>query len=162
MKNFFIFIFVISSFNLYSQQKSDADKLNYYWGITLGLPNDFNLAASVESANFGLRLSGGAWFSGKYGAQLDLSYIFMHNKIFKHELTLIFGYSHNKKINNNGFFAYYDSSPTFYDKLNYSFYFGPAYSISWQGLLLQIGAVLGTGNFKKPKLISEIGYLFLL
>ena len=164
MKKVTILFILLLSINLFSQHVSEINKTKFYWGITLGLPNDLNPVICLNKKNYGIRLSGGVWFNRKYGAQLDLFYIFSANKVFEHQVNLITGYSHNKKINNNSFFAsiYGGSSPIFYEELNNSFYIGPAYSISWQGLFLQIGAVLGTGNFKKPKLISEIGYLFLL
>ena len=164
MKKVIILFVLLLSINLFSQQEKEINKTKFYWGITLGLPNDLNPAICLEKKNFGFRLSGGVWFNKKYGAQLDLFYVFYSNKVFEHQLNLIAGYSHNRAIKSNSFFAYIygDYNPITSDNLNNSFYIGPAYTISWQGLFFQIAVAIGTGNFQKPKLISQIGYLFLL
>ena len=157
-----LFLVSIISIKTYSQEIDKQEKIKYYGGIILGLPNDLNPSVGINYKNYVFRLSGGAWFSNKYGAQLDLIYIFSSSKNFQHNLLIISGYSHNRKIINQSFFSMYDVGGIYYSQNNDSFYFGPAYSISWNGLFIQIGSAWGTGNFEKPKMVSFIGYTFSL
>ena len=42
MKKVIILFIMLLSINLFSQQESEINKTKFYWGITLGLPNDLN------------------------------------------------------------------------------------------------------------------------
>jgi hypothetical protein len=163
MKTFIMIFVIIFSLKSFPQNSTITvkSKINYLLGLALGNPNDVNAVGGLYYKNYGIKISGGAWLIKKYGIQIDLEYVLSSQKDIKHQLSFLFAYSHNYKSSNQSFFFLKTISEDLaHDKYNNSFYSGIAYSFSWRGFFIQLGPAWGTGNFEKPKLVSQLGYFY--
>jgi len=155
-------LFLIFSINLFPQVSSNKEKdLKFFLGLVGGNPINVNPTIGIYWKDYGIRLSGGAWVNNRYGVQLDLTYIFPSKNSIYHQVSLIAAYAHNRKITRNHFFAnIYRNGPPEFEYIHSS-YFGLAYSLLWNGFFIQTGPAFGTGNFEKPKLMIQLGYIYV-
>jgi hypothetical protein len=153
----FVFILIIT-FKLLPQEENNK---KFFLGIVGGNPININPTAGMYFDDYGIRLSGGAWIYSRYGLQLDLTYVLSSKNSTQHQISIISAYAHNRKYTDNNFFYIFYHKLAEYEYIN-SFYFGLAYNFVWKGLFIQAGPALGTGNFKNPRLIMQLGYIHLL
>lgn len=150
-------IVIILTFGLYPQE--EIENVKYCLGVVAGSPINVNLTTGLYFNNYSARLSGGVWIYDRYGAQLDLTYVFLSADPIQHQVAFISAYAHNQKYaGNNFFYIIYHGGVEEGDYIN-SFYFGIAYNFLWKGLFIQTGSAWGTGNFEKPRFIMQLGYI---
>ncbi|OGU37719.1 MAG: hypothetical protein A2315_07740 [Ignavibacteria bacterium RIFOXYB2_FULL_35_12] len=156
-------LLIILSIGIFPQEspKKEKENVKLFLGVVGGNPIEVNTTAGIYFNNFGIRISGGAWIYSRYGLQLDLTYIFSSKNSIQHQVSLISAYVSNRKLTSNNFFNFiYRSGPAEYEYIN-SLYFGATYNFLWKGLFIQLGPAWGTGNFEKPRLIMQLGYVHI-
>jgi len=152
-----ILLLIFLTVELFPQEENE--NIKYFLGVVAGSPINVNLTTGLYFKDYCARLSGGVWIYDRYGVQLDLTYVFLSNQSIQHQISLISAYAHNRKYaDDNFFYIIYHSGVEEGDNIN-SFYFGIAYNFLWKGLFIQAGPAWGTGNFEKPRLTMQIGYI---
>lgn len=131
-----------------SEQQQD-----YYttFGLTLGTPAGVNLNLGRYFDQFGLRLSGGYW--GTLGG-IDLNAMSLLNRgsSFTHELFVGCGYLSIEEEVHDGFWGYYT-------RVRDWLYLEGGWSCNWSGFFGLIGLSVGSGSFRSPQLVLQIGYV---
>ena len=158
-----IILVIILSIWVFAQESPQLEKENvkFFLGVVGGNPINVNSIVGIFFNNYGIRLSGGVWVYDRYGVQLDLTYVFLSNQSIQHQISLISAFAHNRKYTDNNFFyIIYHSGPAEDEYIN-SFYFGIAYNFFWKGFFIQAGSAWDTGNFEKPRLIMQLGYIHI-
>lgn len=138
--------------------QEENENIKYFLGVVAGNPINVNLTTGLYFKDYSARLSGGVWIYDRYGVQLDLTYVFLSNQSIQHQISLISAYAHNRKYTDDNFFYIIYHSEAGYEYIN-SVYFGVTYNFLWKGLFIQAGPAWGTGNFEKPRLTMQIGYI---
>ena len=152
-----ILLLIFLTVELFPQEENENVK--YFLGAVGRNPINVNLTTGADFKDYGARLSGGVWIYDRYGVQLDLTYVFLSKQSIQHQISLISAYAHNRKYTDDNFFyIIYHSERQEYEYIN-SVYFGVTYNFLWKGLFIQAGPAWGTGNFEKPRLTMQIGYI---
>ena len=153
-----LIVFILLAANFLYSQTSTNSKNNFRLGFIIGDPTTFMLAAGKDMNDYSFRISTGGWIDETYTIQSELIYKLYKRDTFEQNIGLIAGYNRGKKLYERTFYNYYFHWNVDHPGKTNSFYLGPSYRINWSHFYIQASAVVGTGNFKYPRLLMQIGY----
>jgi hypothetical protein len=130
------------------ERKSD-DRGFFMLGLGIGTPSGAALVGGYDFGPLAIRLSGGGWSRGWYGAEGDLAIRFNRGSTFAHGISIIGGRSGTNPVNEQGT----------EDRKAQSF-LGVTYDVYLSGFFLQAGLAFGRGDYPSPDAVYQFGYLF--
>ncbi len=147
----FCLFFIIAAAGVARSQTDDGNSA--VLGVVIGAPSSIALVGGYDAGPVALRLSGGAWGKGWYGAQADVSVIFSRSGSFSQGLSVLAGQYGTKVVS-------LDDQLQEVTQFNKQKYLGIAYDAWFSGFFLQVGMGHGWGDFPNPNLLFQFGYLF--
>ena len=131
---------LVSTPHIYAQKLIDLKEDSYQEiGINIGTPAALNAAFGYWFNSVGLRVSGMYYGQETNGVQLNLGLRLSDNFKRRHALFIIRGAS---KIDNDEW--------TF---------LGLVYNLNFKGFFLETGLTFGEGDYSKPQIALQIGYM---
>jgi hypothetical protein len=118
-------------------------------GLGIGSPNGAALVAGYDFGPVAIRLSGGGWTRGWYGAEGDLAIRFNRGSSFAHGMSIIGGRFGTNPVNELGV-----------KNLKTQSFLGVTYDVYLSGFFLQAGLDFGRGDYPSPDAVYQFGYLF--